>query len=1147
MTKFLQVSGENITSLQEGENYIQCSNSIIPESKLGFAFWRQRMKTNEVKFGDCPTFIMYRRVKQRQARNSILTMKDDNGAWVDDLNKIEEMILTSIQSTYNLSQGDNKGEEIDLLLRQLDIPQLLEEGKIWLNREFSDNLPCSKSPGLDGVTIEACNLISEYQHAFIPRRYMEDNVILSHELIHLINSKKGSNFTAVKIDMSKAYDRVDWLFFLKVLRAYGFSNHWIRMISQCVSTVSFKTVINRKVLGHFAPKCGLRQGDPLSPYLFIFCMDILSRMLSLAEEINQFRGLKVLRSSPSISHLFFADDAMLFFKADKESCSCIFDILQRFGKASGQQLNLQKSMIKFSPGVENDKILEVKQALSMPITDNMGIHLGVPIDIKGKKGPLFQFLVDIVVEKIIAWASLQLSQPAKLILINTVLISMSAHVMKCLKIPQSIVNKIDSIITRFWWAKCGKKGLHWVRKGITQLPKSMGGLGIRGSSNYNGALIFKQATRMHLNPQLLLSRVYKGFMIRSPNGTDSIYGKRGNPSLGRSSIQKVSKIFKEGFAWKVGNGNSISAINSPWVKGEIPVVRSNQSLRAALDWKVSDFINRDTNSWNARKVRESFEWDYAKSILSMELPQANEDDFLHWKFHPSGKYTVKTGYYFLLKDLGMKSARFSEKDQHFIKLIWRLGIQPKWKLFLWKIFHDNIVVKVNLARRGMAIDTECDHCRAGKEDGQHLFRLCSQVREVWENSLLNICHDFSESISVQKWIQHYILLFYSEDGKNSSRIVLFIATLWCLWKTRNERVYRGEDGTLNGTLEGINLAIKDYETFANRDCVTDGTEVSSDYDIDVPPGFNYAQLGKGKTGFDNFIMEVDGSWEKNTGRAGIGWAVKHNTHGHVLGEGGNQRAAMSAFQCEAWACLEALKWAKDKGENGILIFSDSSLLINNLKGKTGNEIATTWIIKEIKEAGANFQRCAVLKVPREQGEPIQGIIFTKDVDNFIGKLQEGSMYCFKMVQVIQADDWLRIFHNPYQVNITKETELSYVDTDIEEFPKYSYNLVSLHGVKSYKRTEGIVIDVAGIIIYASEIHRNDCTGTIKQDIILLDQSLAQQENVQDFALRINEQPSDRPQYCLPTASQVAAMIVGGEEVANLNPRDILVQSTYGQL
>ncbi|XP_021715240.1 uncharacterized protein LOC110683201 [Chenopodium quinoa] len=168
---------------------------------------------------------------------------------------------------------------------------------------------------------------------------------------------------------------------------------------------------------------------------------------------------------------------MISFPDLLKSCGTIADILSRFGKASGQQINFAKSFIKFSPSVSLKLANSFKSILRVPIIDNMGKHLGVPIDLSGRKASFFVDLVECVKKKIMSWAHCKLSESAKLILINSVLLGMVAHVMKTCKLPMSISNKLDSLITRFWWAKSGEKDIHWIN-------------------------------RMHTNPQLLAARIF---------------------------------------------------------------------------------------------------------------------------------------------------------------------------------------------------------------------------------------------------------------------------------------------------------------------------------------------------------------------------------------------------------------------------------------------------------------------------------------------------------------------------------------------------------------------------------------------------------------------------------------------------------------
>lgn len=136
-------------------------------------------------------------------------------------------------------------------------------------------------------------LISHNQSAFVPSRLITDNVIVGFECLHKLNSIKSKNgFAVLKLDMSKAYDRVEWTFIDQVMRQLGFSDNWIGLIMNCISTTSFSILIYSELKGKIKPQMGLRQGCPLSPYLFLLYGEALSSLIHSAESSQSLHGLK---------------------------------------------------------------------------------------------------------------------------------------------------------------------------------------------------------------------------------------------------------------------------------------------------------------------------------------------------------------------------------------------------------------------------------------------------------------------------------------------------------------------------------------------------------------------------------------------------------------------------------------------------------------------------------------------------------------------------------------------------------------------------------------------------------------------------------------------------------------------------------------
>lgn len=274
---------------------------------------------------------------------------------------------------------------------------------------------------------------------------------MAHEAFHSLRLKKrgSAGHMAIKLDFNKAYDQVEWDFLSEVLQKMGFHPIWTQWVMECVSTVTFSLFANGKKRASFNPGRGLWQGDPLSPYLFIIVVDVLSNLLSRSLRNHHFSGLKFSRLCPTLSHMLFADDMILFLKVEAGECQHVLHIVQKFCEASGQMINFDKSSVQFSLNTPPAICNSICSISGFQLSQSDSKYLGLPSFWGRSKAEAYEFLIERVLSKLQGWKQKLLSQAGKETLIKAVVQAIPAYVMACFVFPKNFCTKLNSYISNF--------------------------------------------------------------------------------------------------------------------------------------------------------------------------------------------------------------------------------------------------------------------------------------------------------------------------------------------------------------------------------------------------------------------------------------------------------------------------------------------------------------------------------------------------------------------------------------------------------------------------------------------------------------------------------------------------------------------------
>jgi len=397
-------------------------------------------------------------------------------------------------------------------------------------------------------------IISQEQSAFVPGRLITDNVLIAYECMHTIKKQKSNTpFFALKIDMMKAYDRVEWRYLEGVMTKLGFSSKWITTVMRCVTNVKYVVRINGELSQAFIPSRGLRQGDPISPYLFLLCAEGLSCLIKEEERKGHLKGIKNGVSGPPISHLLFADDSIFFTRGDVKNLQALNDVLQTYSDGSGQRINLQKSALFFADRCPVHVKQTVKTILSVQSEVWQASYLGMPSWVGKSPSNTFNFLPERMWKVVRGWSDRPLSRAGKEVMLKSVIQAIPVYVMSCFRLPTGICDKMRTTVSNHWWGiENGRKKMHWRSWEWLTTPKAMGGMGFRDMELFNQAMLGKQCWRILTCQDSLCSKVLKGRYFphcdfwQAPQPRSSSYTWR--------SLMHGKKLLEKDILWRVGDG-----------------------------------------------------------------------------------------------------------------------------------------------------------------------------------------------------------------------------------------------------------------------------------------------------------------------------------------------------------------------------------------------------------------------------------------------------------------------------------------------------------------------------------------------------------------------------------------------------------------
>jgi len=418
------------------------------------------------------------------------------------------------------------------------------------------------------------SIISVSQSTFLKGRHLVDGVLIVNEVVDLAK-RANQECLIIKVDFEKTYDSVNWGFLEYMMRRVGIEAKWVRWIKACVFGGNMSILVNGSPTKEISVQRGLKQGDPLAPFLFLLVAEGFSGLMTNAVNRNLFKGFEVKRGGMVVFHLQYADDTLCIGEPTVDNLWLLKAVLRGFEMALGLKVNFHKSSL-IGVNVQKDFMEAACNFLHCREGAIPFKYLGLPVGANSRKLSTWEPMLDQLKKRLNSWENKYVSLGGRIVL-NSVLNAIPIFYLSFLKIPTKVLKMVTRIQREFLWGGVrGGRKVCWVKWRKVCQPRSNGGLGVRDVKLVNLSLLAKWKWRLLQEEQPLWKRVLVdkyGDHVRGLASGEGVRWPRFT-SLWWRNLMSLDEGF--GGYWftdrvrrKIGNGMLTSFWKDGWM-GEVP-------------------------------------------------------------------------------------------------------------------------------------------------------------------------------------------------------------------------------------------------------------------------------------------------------------------------------------------------------------------------------------------------------------------------------------------------------------------------------------------------------------------------------------------------------------------------------------------------